>query len=127
MNKYDYDKMIKDFKSEENYLNNIRKTKNKWKNESKKYLLKLEQMKEKKEENYNHKRNALLKEYLKKQKDIERQLYRTRISKQGGWQLNSQLMKKKEVLAKEKQKKKNERDERERLEIENHILSKSKK
>ena len=51
-NEYDYNKMLKDFESEERHLNSIRKTKNKWKNVNKNYLIRLEQMKEKKEENY---------------------------------------------------------------------------
>ena len=80
--------MLKDFKSEENYLNRIRRTRNKFKSENKKYLIRVEQMKEKKEENYKTKRNAILKEYLRRQKEIERQLYKTRISKQSDRQIN---------------------------------------
>lgn len=83
-------------------------------------------MKEKKEENYIIKRNNFLNEYLKKQKDIERQLYKTRISKQGEWKINSQIMKRKEEQAKEKQRKKIERDEEERLNMENQLCAKSK-
>ena len=41
---------MKDFKFGERYQNAIRKTRNKWKSENKKYLIRLEQMKEKKEE-----------------------------------------------------------------------------
>lgn len=125
-NEYDYNKMLKDFQSEERYQTFARKTRNKWKSENKKYLIRLEQMKEKKEENYIIKRNNFLNEYLKKQKDIERQLYKTRISKQGEWKINSQIMKRKEEQAKEKQRKKIERDEEERLNMENQLCAKSK-
>jgi hypothetical protein len=118
--------MLKDFQSEERYQTFARKTRNKWKSENKKYLIRLEQMKEKKEENYTIKRNNFLNEYLKKQKDIERQLYKTRISKQGEWKINSQIMKRKEEQAKEKQRKKIERDEEERLNMENQLCAKSK-
>ena len=119
--------MLKDFRSEENYLNRIRRTRNKFKSENKKYLIRVEQMKEKREENYKTKRNAILKEYLRRQKEIERQLYKTRISKQSDRQINSKLYHKKELEAKEKKRKKIEKDERERLEIENQLLNKSKK
>ena len=125
-NEYDYNKMLKDFQSEERYQTFARKTRNKWKSENKKYLIRLEQMKEKKEENYTIKRNNFLNEHLKKQKDIERQLYKTRISKQGEWKINSQIMKRKEEQAKEKQRKKIERDEEERLNVENQLCAKSK-
>ena len=118
--------MLKDFKLEERYQNAIRKTRNKWKSENKKYLIRLEQMKEKKEENYKTKRNNFLNEYLKRQKDIEKQLYKTRISKQSDWKKNSLLMQKKEEQAKEKQRKKQEKDEKNRLDIESQLFSKSK-
>ena len=126
-NEYDYNKMMKDFKFGERYQNAIRKTRNKWKSENKKYLIRLEQMKEKKEESYKAKRNNFINEYLRRQKDIEKQLYRTRISKQGDWKKNSLKMEKKNEQAKEKQRKKIERDEKYRLNIESQISSKSKK
>ena len=89
--------------------------------------MRLEQMKEKKEKNYKIKRNTILKEYLKKQKEIEKQLYKTRVSRQSDKQMNNtKLMHNKEEQAKEKRRKKIERDERERLEIENKLFSKSK-
>lgn len=125
-NEYDYNKMLKDFQSEERYKTFARKTRNKWKSENKKYLIRLEQMKEKKEESYKIKRDNFLNEYLKKQKDIEQQLYKTRISKQGEWKKNSELMKKKEEQAKEKQRKKIEREEEDRLKVEDQIITKSK-
>ena len=125
-NQYDYNKMLKDFESEERHINSIRKAKNKWKNENKQYLIRLEQMKEKKEENYKNRRNNALKEYLKKQKDIERQLYKTRISKESDRKKTLQLMLKKGEEAKEKQRKKLERDEQQRINIESQIFSRSK-
>ncbi len=125
-NEYDYNKMLKDFESEERHLNSIRKTKNKWKNVNKNYLIRLEQMKEKKEENYKTKINNFLKEYLKKQNDIEKQLYKTRFSKESDRKKALELMIKKGKQAKEKQRKKIERDEQQRINIESQICSRSK-
>lgn len=119
--------MLKDFKSEERYLNLLRKTRNNMKNKNKQYSIRLEQMKEKKEENYKTKRNNFLNEYLKKQKNIEKQLYKTRISKKSDWKKATELMQKKEEQAKEKQKKKIEKDEKDRLNIETQLCTKSKK
>ena len=119
--------MLKDFKSEERYLNLLRKSRNIMKNKNKQYTIRLEIMKEKKEDNYKKKRNNFLNEYLKKQKNIERQLYKTRISNKSGWKKNTELMQKKQKQAKEKQKKKIEKDEKDRLEIENQLSTKSKK
>ena len=119
--------MLKDFKSEERYLNLLRKTRNIMKNKNKQYTIRLEQMKEKKEENFKSKRNNFLNEYLKKQKNIEKQLYKTRISQKSGWKKTTQLMQKKNEQAKQKQKKKVEKDEKDRLDIENQLSTKSKK
>ena len=117
---------MKDFESEERHLNCLKKTRNKFKSENKKHLLKLEQIKEKIKENYNNKRKNLLKEFSKKQKDIQKQLYKTRISNQSDWKKNSIIMQKKEVQAKEKKRQKIEKDEKERIQIETQIFSKCK-
>ena len=119
--------MIKDFESEERYLNGIKKIEKKWKSEKKKYYERLGQMKEKKEEIYNLKRNNLLKEYEKKNKEIELQLYRTRQSKESSRKKQIALMQKKEEEAKEKKRLKIERDERQRLDIQAQIFTKCKK
>ena len=118
--------MLEDFESEERYLNRIKKLKNKWKSESKKYNERLEHMKEKKEEYYNNKRNNLLKEYEQKQKEIENQLYNSKVSKENSRKKQIEILAKKESQAKERKILKLKRDEKERLEIQNQISIRSK-
>lgn len=125
-NEYDYNKMLEDFESEERYLNRIKKIKNKWKSENKKYNERLEIMKEKKEEYYNNKRNNLLKEYEQKQKEIENQLFKSKVSKESLRKKQIEILTKKESQAKEKKILKLKRDEKERLEIQTQISLKSK-
>ena len=105
--------MIKDFEAEERYLKGMKKIKNKYKSENKKYYIRLGQMKEKKEENYLNKRNNLIKEYQKKQEDIEKHLYLTRTTREKDRQRQLAIILKKE--------------EQERQEVETQIYSKSKK
>ena len=118
--------MLEDFESEERYLNRIKKIKNKWKSESKKYNERLEHMKEKKEEYYINKRNNLLKEYEQKQKEIENQLYKSKASKESIRKKQLEILAKKENQAKEKKILKLKRDEKERLEIQTQISIRSK-
>ncbi len=125
-NEYDYNKMLEDFESEERYLNRIKKIKNKWKSENKKYNERLEHMKEKKEEYYNNKRNNLLKEYEQKQKEIENQLFKSKVSKESLRKKQIEILTQKESQAKEKKILKLKRDEKERLEIQTQISLKSK-
>ena len=117
--------MLEDFESEERYLNRIKKIKNKWKSENKKYNERLEHMKEKKEEFYNNKRNNLLKEYQEKQKEIENQLYKSKVSKESLRKKQLEILAKKESQAKEKKILKLKRDEKERLEIQTQISLRS--
>ena len=51
-NKFYYDKMLKDFELESRYNAMVRSVRNKWHNESLKYIHRVHDMKEKKEENY---------------------------------------------------------------------------
>ena len=118
--------MIKDFESEERYLNHIKKIENKWKSENKKYYERLGQMKEKKEEKYNIRRNNLLKEYIKKSKEIELQLYKTRQSKESNRKKQIAIMLKKEEDANMKKRLKIKKDEQERLDYQTQIFSKCK-
>ena len=96
--------MLKDFELEQRYLKAYQTTKNKWKSENKRYLEKVEHMKEKKEENYNTRRSNLIKEFNRKQKEIEKQLYKIRESKEGERKKLINMMLKKEILAQEKKK-----------------------
>ena len=70
--------MLEDFESEQRYLKTVHTTQSKWKAESKKYLETVKLMKEKKEENFLSRREKLIKEFNKKQKEIENQLYKIR-------------------------------------------------
>jgi hypothetical protein len=119
--------MIKDFEAEERYLKGMKKIKNKYKSENKKYYIRLGQMKEKKEENYLNKRNNLLKEYQKKQEDIEKHLYLTRTTREKDRQRQLAIILKKEAEAKEKNILKQKKEEQERQLIQSQIYSKSKK
>ena len=119
--------MLKDFEAEERYLNGMKKIKNKYKSENKKDYIRLGQMKEKKEENYLNKRNNLLKEYQKKQEDIEKHLYLTRTTREKDRQRQLAIILKKEAEAKEKNILKQKKEEQERQLIQSQIYSKSKK
>jgi len=119
--------MLKDFEAEERYLNSMKKIKNKYKSENKKYYIRLGQMKEKKEEIFLNKRNNLIKEYQKKQEDIEKHLYLTRIAREKDRQRQLAIILKKEAEAKEKNILKQKKEEKERQEVQTQIYSKSKK
>lgn len=119
--------MLKDFEAEERHLNSMKKIKNRYKSENRKYYIRLGHMKEKKEEDYLNKRNNLLKEYQKKQEDIEKHLYLTRINKEKDRQRQLAIILKKEAEAKEKNKLKQKQEEQERQLVETQIYSKSKK
>ena len=119
--------MIKDFEAEERYLKGMKKIKNKYKSENKKYYIRLGQMKEKKEENYLNKRNNLIKEFQKKQEDIEKHLYLTRTTREKDRQRQLAIILKKEAEAREKNQLKQKKEEKERQEVESQIYSKSKK
>ena len=118
--------MLKDFESEERHLNFINKERNRYKNESKKYLLRLEQMKEKKEEMLNKKRDDFLKKYSKKQKDILCHLFKAKTARTNDNKKISEKEHNKEILAQEKRKRKIENDEKDRIKIETQIFTKSK-
>lgn len=116
--------MLKDFELEQRYLKAYQTTKNKWKSENKRYLEKVEHMKEKKEENYNTRRSNLIKEFNRKQKEIEKQLYKIRESKEGERTKLINMMLKKEILAQEKKKNKEKNEEDTRKKYETQIFSK---
>ena len=67
-NKYYYNKMLTDFEMENRHEEIIRKKKNKWRAESQKYIEKVQNMKEKKQEMYINKMNKLQKDLKKKRK-----------------------------------------------------------
>ena len=83
----------------------------------------VEQMKEKKEHDYTNKRNNLINNYNKKQKEIEKQLYKIRESKEGERKQHLKMMKEKEQLAFKKKKLKEEKDEKKRIKYETQIYN----
>ena len=117
--------MLEDFELEQRYLKTIQTVKNKWQSENKKYLERVEQMKEKKEENDTNRRNSLLKEYNKKQKEIENKLYKIRESKEGERKKLLLMLQQKEELALMRKKRKEEKEEKQRLKYETQIITKS--
>ena len=119
--------MLEDFELEQRHLKTVQNIKNKWKKEYKQYLERVVQMKEKKEENYNNRRNDLIKIYDKKQKEIEAQLFKIKESKEGARKKLLRMMRKKEKLALEKKKLREEKDENNRLRYETQIFSKCNK
>ena len=86
----------------------------------------VEQMKEKKEHDYTNKRNNLINNYNKKQKEIEKQLYKIRESKEGERKQHLKMMKEKEQLAFKKKKLKEEKDEKKRIKYETQIYNRCK-
>ena len=118
--------MLEDFELEQRHLKTVQDIKKKWQKENKQYLERVEQMKEKKEENYNNRRNDLIKIYDKKQKEIEAQLFKIKESKEGARKKLLRMMRKKEKLALEKKKLREEKDENNRLRYETQIFSKCK-
>ena len=116
--------MLEDFELEQRHLKTVQNIKNKWKKEYKQYLERVVQMKEKKEENYNNRRNDLIKIYDKKQKEIEAQLFKIKESKEGARKKLLRMMRKKEKLALEKKKLREEKDENNRLRYETQIFTK---
>ena len=123
-NEYDYNKMIEDFELEQRNLKTMQNNKNKWEKENKKYLEKVEQMKEKKEENYLTRRNRLLTEFDKKQNQIEKQLFKIKESREGESKKHIKMMRRKEYLAQIRKKRKEEKEENNRLKYETQIFTK---
>ena len=73
-NKYYYDKMLSDFEMESRHEEIMRKKRNKWRAESQKYIERVHNMKEKKEEMYVNKMNKLQKDIKKKEKEIKNRI-----------------------------------------------------
>jgi len=123
-NEYDYNKMLEDFELELRNFKTYQTTKKKWQNQYKQYLETVEHMKEKKKENFDNKRDNLIKLFNKKQKQIETQLYKIRESKEGERKKLLNKMKEKEELALERKKLKQQKEERDRLRYETQIYTK---
>ena len=123
-NEYDYNKMIADFELEQRYLKTMQTTKNRWQKENKKYLERVEQMKEKREENYLNKKNILIKQIDKRQQEIENKLFKIKESKEGERKKHLKMMKKKEHLAQIRKKRKEQLEENDRLRYETEINEK---
>ena len=116
--------MLEDFELELRNIKTYQTTKKKWQNQYKQYLETVEHMKEKKKENFDNKRDNLIKLFNKKQKQIETQLYKIRESKEGERKKLLNKMKEKEELALERKKLKQQKEERDRLRYETQIYTK---
>lgn len=116
--------MLEDFELELRNFKTYQTTKKKWQNQYKQYLETVEHMKEKKKENFDNKRDNLIKLFNKKQKQIETQLYKIRESKEGERKKLLNKMKEKEELALERKKLKQQKEERDRLRYETQIYTK---
>lgn len=79
---YDFNKMMEDFEIERRKGDKNKKNLNKWKNESKNYLKKIELMKEKREGVYQDKMNTILSKMRDKDKLIQSRLTKNKKEKE---------------------------------------------
>lgn len=117
---------MKDFGVEERCENRKLKERKKWKSINQTHREKVEEMKAKREESYNKKRNELLTEYMKKEKEIEKQLELTKKSKEKERQKNLKILITKENQAREKYRLRIESEEKDRLKIEKETFARCK-
>ena len=125
-NKYYYNKMLADFETESRHEDILRKKRNKWKAENIKYLERVQNMKDKKEELYSNKMNKLQKDIQKKEKDIQNRLYQNKKQKEAERKHSLEIILRKETNARDTYNRKLIRDEQEREENEKKILAKCK-
>ena len=118
--------MLSDFETESRHEDILRKQKNKWRSESLKYLERVNNMKEKKEDLYQTKINHLQKEINRKEKEISHRLAQNKKQKEAERKKALEIFLKKEKSAKEAYNKKLKKDEKEREENEKRILAKCK-
>ena len=115
VNNYDYQKMIKDFETNQRFENHYKKLRKKWEEEGKKYQLSLEHMKEYREELYKKRNKDLVNKLNRKESLLITSLEnKQKIKKKEKEEAISQLIEK-EKLAKENVEKFMEEQERLRL------------
>ncbi len=100
-NKFYYDKMLKDFELESRYNAMVRSVRNKWHNESLKYIHRVHDMKEKKEENYINRMRKLQKIYDDKDNKIKNKLKENKLMKEEERKHSHDLFSKKEQRARD--------------------------
>ena len=125
-NKFYYDKMLKDFELESRYNAMVRSVRNKWHNESLKYIHRVHDMKEKKEENYINRMRKLQKIYDDKDNKIKNKLRENKLMKEEERKHSHDLFSKKEQRARDTYNRKLQMDEEERTENEKKLLNHSK-
>ena len=125
-NKFYYDKMLKDFELESRYNAMVRSVRNKWHNESLKYIQRVHDMKEKKEENYINRMRKLQKIYDDKDNKIKNKLKENKLMKEEERKHSHDLFSKKEQRARDTYNRKLQMDEEERTENEKKLLNHSK-
>lgn len=117
---------MKDFEVEERCINLKQKNRKLWKSINQTHRKKVEDMKIKREESYDKKREKFLNEYNKKEQQIEKQLALTKKAKEQERQKNIKLLLIKENQAREKYRIRIENEEKARLKIEKETFSKCK-
>ena len=125
-NKYYYDKMLSDFEMESRYNAIVRSVRNKWRNESLKYIQRVQNMKEKKEDNYMNRMNKLQKILDDKDKKIKNKKRENETMKEEERKHSHDLFSKKEKRARDTYYRKLQMDEEERTENEKKLLNHSK-
>jgi hypothetical protein len=125
-NQFYYNKMLTDFETETRYEELKKKQRNKWKAESVKYLERVFNMKEKKEDMYKNKINKYKNDIHKKELGIKNRLNQNKITKNEERQHSMDITLKKEQNAKQTYNRKLELDEKQRKKNEKKVLQKCK-
>ena len=115
VNNYDYQKMIKDFETNQRFENHYKKLRKKWEEEGKKYQLSLEHMKEYREELYKKRNKDLVNKLNRKESLLITSLENKQKIKKKEKEEAISLLIEKEKLAKENVEKFMEEQERLRL------------
>ena len=125
-NKYYYDKMLSDFELEARYNTIVRSIKNKWRNESMKYMERVHNMKEKNEENFINRIKRLQKNMNDRNNKIKNKIKENEKIKEEERKHSHDLFSQKEKRARDTYNRKLQMDEEERTENEKKLLKRSK-
>lgn len=125
INKYDYDRMIKEFRSEESLQKMHREEKKMWEKKSEEYLKRVDEMKDYRADQYKKKKNALTKLLREKEQKLAARQKNQKESKMAEKQKRIEEMAKKEQAAIEKVEKYQVDLEKKRLILEKNTEEKS--
>lgn len=127
VNKFDYEKMIKDYDTKARKEEHLKKIKKRWATEGKKYAENVEHMKEFREEAYKKKNEELKQKYEKKEKIILDSLKKREADKKKEKERALSILLEKEKAAQEKVKNHLIEQEKDRLKFQQDTFEKSKK